>query len=145
MEVTFKEDYILVVSPFVTYLCGLFSFNGIPSRARGAAFFPFIILRSERENVPWVINHERIHLRQQRETLFIGSMLLNVIETAYACIVLRKTLPQAYLWRTTEQEAYRNQHDFSYLQKRKTWAQFRYYLRDKKEFTLGAPGEIILS
>jgi hypothetical protein len=119
-------------------------FSGSPSLARAAAFFPFIFVRAEDVIAPWLINHERIHFRQQLETLFIGSILFDIVETAYAMFVLRKSLKDAYVWRSSEQEAYRNQQDQTYLQKRKIWSQFR-YLKDKRMFKFGPPGEIIFT
>jgi len=43
---------------------------------KAGAFFPFVFVREERYATPIFINHERIHFRQQLETLFIGSWIL---------------------------------------------------------------------
>lgn len=142
MKVESRDGYILVTSPRLTYLCGLFS--GMPRKARAAALFPFIVFRSEDEIVPWILNHEQIHFKQQLETLFVGSILLAVFETLYACVVLRLSFAEAYKWRSGEQEAYRNQQDQEYLKDRPFWAQFK-YVRDKRMFTFGKPGEIIFT
>jgi hypothetical protein len=91
-----------------------------------------------------LINHELIHFRQQLETLFIGSILFDVLESLYACMVLGKTFSDAYKWRSSEQEAYRNQLNANYLHDRRLWTRFK-YLTDKKMFTFGNPGEIIYS
>ena len=142
MKVKIEKGYISIVSPRLTWFCGLWS--GSPKLARAAAFFPFIIFRSEEEKAPWIINHERIHFRQQLETAFVGLMVWSFLETLYTRFVLGKSLKEAYLWRSSEQEAYRNQQDFQYLENRSLWAQFR-YLKDKKTFTFGSPGEIIFT
>lgn len=142
MKVESREGYILVISPSMTYLCGLFS--GMPRKARATAFFPFIVFRSKEEIVPWILNHEQIHFKQQLETLFIGSIILAILETLYACLVLRMSFADAYKWRSGEQEAYRNQQDQEYLKHRPFWAQFK-YLRNKRMFTFGKPGEIIFT
>ncbi len=142
MEIKIEKGYISIVSPKLTWVCGLW--GGAPKLARAAAFFPFIIFRAEGEKVPWVINHERIHFRQQLETAFVGLIMWSIIETLYALIVLRKSLKEAYLWRSSEQEAYRNQQDFQYLDNRHVWAQFK-YVKDKRVFNLGNPGEIIFT
>jgi hypothetical protein len=135
-----KRGHVLVVSPWLVYLIGLSC--GAPSRAKAAAVFPFIIVRSQSEVQPWLINHELIHFRQDVECLFVGSWLLSFVETAYAMLVLKKSLNEAYAWRSNEQEAYRNQNNPDYLKIRKPWTRFR-YLKDKREFKVGGPSEII--
>lgn len=142
MKILFKKNYILVISPKLTWFCGLSA--GTPKLARAAALFPFIIFRSEEEQLPWVINHELIHFRQQIETLFVGLIFLDLFETMYFILVRGKSLGEAYKMRASEQEAYRNQQNMNYLKERKPFALF-VYLKDKKEFNYGKPGEIIFS
>jgi hypothetical protein len=55
---------------------------------------------------------------------------------------LGQDFKEVYLWRTAEQEAYRNQQDQCYLLNRPPWAQFK-YLKNKRTFTPGRSGEII--
>jgi hypothetical protein len=106
-------------------LCQLFSwFTGFSKSAKAVTVFPFIFVRSETELIPWLIIHERIHIRHQIELLLIGSIILYIIEFLYAFLWLR------YSW----QEAYRNQNDFQYLKTRKIFSQF-YYLFHKSKFT----------
>jgi hypothetical protein len=140
MKTRIEKDYILIISPLMVYVCGFFS--GTPKLARAAAIFPFILFRSEDEVVEWTINHERIHFRQQLETVFIGFIIFMILEILYARLILRKTFKEAYLWCSSEQEAYRNQYDQDYLKQRGLWSQFK-YLKDKKSFTFGNPGKII--
>ena len=142
MKIKLEHGYISVVSRRITYWSGLTS--GTPELVRAAAFFPFIFFRSEEEKMPWVINHERIHFRQQLETLFVGFLLLEIGEILYVRFVLRKNTKDAYLWYSWEQEAYRNQQDQEYLKHRKIWSLFK-YMKDKKIFTFGKPGEIIFT
>lgn len=142
MKIKSEKGYISVISPRLTYFCGLWS--GSSKLARAVALFPFIIFRSVDEQVPWIINHERIHFRQQIETLFIGFYILSLLENLYALLILKKNLKEAYKWRSSEQEAYRNQQNFEYLNNRPLWAQFK-YIKHKREFTFGNPGEIIFT
>ena len=142
MKTKIERGYVSVISPKLTWWLGLSS--GSPKLARAAAFFPFIIFRSEEERVPWIINHERIHFRQQLETAFVGLLAWSFVETLYARLVLGKSFKEAYLWRSSEQEAYRNQQNFQYLNNRRLWAQFK-YIKDKRAFTFGSPGEIIFT
>lgn len=109
---------------------------------RAAAIFPFIVFRDESQIQSWVINHELIHFRQFFDTFFIGLPLLTFFEQLYALIILRKSKPEAYLYAASEQEAYRNQQNFEYLKHRKFGTVFR-YVRDKRDFTWGEPGEIV--
>ena len=141
MNIKIEKNYISVVSPKITWLCGLSS--GSPKLARAAALYPFIFFRSEEDKIPWIINHETIHFRQQIEMLFLGNFILSFLETAYSVLFLRKTLKESYLWRSSEQEAYLNQQDPTYLDNRKFWAQFK-YIKNKKDFILGKLGEITL-
>lgn len=142
MKIKIEKGYISIVSPKLVWFCGLWS--GSPKLARAVAFFPFIIFRSEDEKVPWVIRHERIHFRQQLETVFVGLLVWSFLETLYARFILGKSFKEAYLWRSSEQEAYRNQQDQEYLTNRPLWAQFK-YIKDKRTFAFGRPGEIIFT
>jgi len=142
MKTKIEKGYISIVSPKLTWFCGIWS--GSPKLTRAAALFPFIVFRSEEEKVPWLVNHERIHFRQQLETAFVGLLVWSFLETLYARLILKKSLKESYLWRSSEQEAYRNQKDFHYLENRPLWAMFR-YVKDKKAFTFGSLGEIIFT
>lgn len=124
MNLKIEKGYISIISPKLTWLCGLWT--GSPKLARAAAFFPFIIFRSEEEKIPQLINHEKIHFRQQIETAFVGFIIWSLLEMLYARLILRKSSKESYLYLSSEQEAYRNQHDLSYLESRPFWAQFRY-------------------
>lgn len=71
-------------------LCALFAwFSGFSITARAVTVFPFIFVRSKEDAIPWVINHERIHIRQQLELLIIGTIILHVFEVLYAIMILR--------------------------------------------------------
>ena len=143
MKIERKEGYISVIAPkLMRWSSYIIYGNEAAKTARAAAFFPFIIFRDETQVVPWVINHERIHFRQQTDLLFVGAWILWGIEWVYARCVLRKDWKEAYLLGSGEQEAYRNQQDFDYLKHRKPFAQL-WYLTHKREFTFGKPGEII--
>lgn len=62
-------------------LCKFFGFfTGFSKTAKAVTIFPFIFVRSETELIPWLINHERIHIRQQIELLLIGSIVLYIVE-----------------------------------------------------------------
>lgn len=139
MKTQFRKNHILIIAPnFVRFIGKLTTGK---NSARAFAFFPFIVVTPENANTPWVINHELIHFRQQLETLFIGLPILSFLERQYARWVLKKSKLERYLYAASEQEAYRNQQDPSYLDSRKFGAIFS-YVKDKRDFTFGSPGEI---
>ena len=64
------------------------------------------------------LNHERIHVAQQKELLYIPFFIWYVIEWLILCIKYKDRL-QAYYHIRFEEEAYRHQDDLEYLSKRK--------------------------
>ncbi len=121
---------MVIISP---RLCTFFAwFSGFSKTARAVTVFPFIFVRANKDVIPWVINHERIHLRQQLELLIIGTIILHVFEVLYALLFLRLRWYEAYLWSSTEQEAYRNQNNLDYLKQRKIFHQFKYLFNKRK-------------
>lgn len=90
------------------------------------ALFPFIILRKKEARQDQVlINHEKIHLRQQLELLIVFFYLWYVIEYYYWYFRLNDSFP-AYRYISFEREAYAMENDFNYLETRKLWS-FRKY------------------
>jgi len=85
--------------------------------AAGMAIFPFILLKNEKLKQDWsIINHEKIHLRQQLELLilpfyilYLGNYLINLIRY--------RDHRNAYLNIVFEQEAYKYDLDPKYLEK----------------------------
>jgi beta-lactamase regulating signal transducer with metallopeptidase domain len=96
-------------------------------KINGIALFPFIFIRKpeDREN-NILINHEKIHLRQQLELLVIFFYILYVIEYYYWLLKL-KNKDLAYRRISFEREAYANESDLKYLGKRNFWS-FRKYV-----------------
>ena len=90
----------------------------------GIALFPFILLRQKSPGFS-IINHERIHLKQQLE---LGIVIFYIwYFTEYLIRLARyKNHYLAYLHISFEQEAYRNQHDHDYLKNRAFWAFWKY-------------------
>jgi hypothetical protein len=95
--------------------------------AAGMALFPFILVKTQRLKLnKAVINHEKIHLRQQLElllvpfyTLYLLNYLLNLLyylnhDKAYRNIVF-------------EREAYVNERNLDYLKHRGFWAWTRFF------------------
>jgi len=107
---------------FVVVISWLFAKN-----FRGLAIFPFIFLKDKvlKENST-IINHEKIHLRQQIEMLWIFFFLWYGIEFLVRWIQFKNPLT-AYLNISFEKEAYGNEMNFEYIKNRKFW-NFTQYL-----------------
>ncbi len=85
--------------------------------AAGMAIFPFILLKSSGlKNDPTIINHEKIHLRQQLELLIFPFYLLYLINYLVNLIKYQNH-DLAYRNIVFEQEAYAHEGDLKYLKK----------------------------
>ena len=142
MKIEFHKGYILVVAPWLVYIAAYLT--GTPEQAKAAALFPFIVVRDMSVVEPWVINHERIHFRQEVELLFIGFWILYLFEYLFSRLVLRFPAREAYLYQSGEQEAYLNQHNFNYLNERKPYTRLK-YLFHKTKFTIDSKGGVFIT
>nr|WP_296346176.1 hypothetical protein [Winogradskyella sp.] len=73
-----------------------------------------------------LLNHEKIHLRQQVELLIVFFYLLYVVEFLVRLIKLRSWL-HAYLSISFEKEAYQNERNHKFLKKRPFWNFIHYF------------------
>lgn len=79
-------------------------------KIRAIAFYPFIFMADEKDrNNIKLINHEKIHLRQQVEMLIIPFYIWYLIEF----------FSRGYWNVSFEKEAYANEKDLQYLKKEK--------------------------
>lgn len=92
-------------------------FFGGSQGIRGLAFWPFIFISSDTVIDDELINHERIHLRQQIEMLIVPFYIWYLIEL----------YTKGYMNVSFEKEAYANEKNLTYLKKRSIFA-FRRYL-----------------
>jgi hypothetical protein len=135
MKISYRQKTCIVESKTLVKIAGFLSggVSGAKS-AKACAFFLFIFVRNDKYATPIFINHERIHIRQQLETLLVGSWLLELFEDLYSRIFLKMKYPEYYLYRATEQEAYRNQHNLLYLETR-PWFNIYLFIKDKRKLT----------
>ena len=77
-----------------------------------------------------IINHERIHTAQQRELLFVPFYVLYGIEWLVR-LVLCFSFMRAYRSMSFEREAYGNDADMGYLERRRAYAWLRYVFNRK--------------
>lgn len=94
--------------------------------ANGMAIFPFIIIKELRMKAdPVLVNHERIHFRQQLELLILPFYLLYLLN--YLVNLVRyKNHYLAYFNLIFEKEAYACEGKPDYLKKRKLFAWLKY-------------------
>jgi hypothetical protein len=99
----------------------------IPSGFRGMTLFPFVILRDGNDKGNAVLmNHEKIHLRQQIELLVVFFYVWYLLD--YGVKLLRyRDRKKAYRNIVFEREAYENEKDLEYLNSRPFW-KFRKYV-----------------
>lgn len=95
-------------------------------KANGITLYPFIFIRNaaDRRNEV-LINHEKIHIRQQVELLVIFFYIWYVLEYYYWYFKLKDRF-LAYKYISFEREAYAKEKDLNYLRNRKFWAFFKY-------------------
>lgn len=98
----------------------------IPNGYSGITIFPFVVLKYNRLKSDLVlINHEKIHLRQQAELLLLPFYVFYVLE--FLCRLLQyKNWNLAYKNVSFEREAYRNENNFDYLKSRQFWYFLKY-------------------
>jgi len=104
----------------------------IPKGYRGLTVFPFVIIkyRFDSEN-KILVNHEKIHIRQQMELLVLPFFLWYLIE--YAVRLLQYGNANfAYRNISFEREAYANELDSDYLKTRSIFS-FLKYLRENRK------------
>jgi hypothetical protein len=96
------------------------------TKINGIAIFPFIFLRNKSlKDNKILINHEKIHIRQQIELLIIFFYFWYVAEYYYWYLKLgNKQL--AYRSISFEREAYANEENLHYLKTRKFWNFLKY-------------------
>ncbi len=93
----------------------------------GLAIFPFIVINKKYKEDIWLINHEKIHLKQQIELLWIGFFIWYVVEFLYR-YTQYKDWHKAYLNISFERECNKFESDLNYLKSRKVFA-FRNFIK----------------
>lgn len=100
----------------------------VPRGYTGITIFPFVFLKQKAlKNDMILINHEKIHLRQQLELFIIPFYVIYVIEF-FVRVIQYKNWYTAYRNISFERESYQNEANLSYLKERNFWS-FLKYLR----------------
>lgn len=98
----------------------------VPKGFVGVTLYPFIFLkRKDLKYNAELVNHEKIHLEQQRELFIIFFFLFYFIEWFIKFLKYKDKL-KAYKNLSFEREAYLNENNLYYIEKRKFWAFLNY-------------------
>ena len=100
----------------------------VPKDYTGITIFPFVFLKSKQlKGNKVLINHEKIHLRQQLELLVVPFYIVYGTEFLVR-LIQYKNWHIAYRNISFEREAYTNEFNLKYLKQRSFWS-FLKYLR----------------
>jgi len=92
----------------------------------GLSFWPFIFLKNNdlKEDI-YLVNHERIHLKQQKELLIIPFYIIYIAEWLVRS-VWYFDFYKAYQNISFEREAYHHEKDLKYIKNRKVFSFIKY-------------------
>lgn len=111
------SEMILLIFPVFRYL--------LPKNVSAIALWPFVVVKDKKSVTdPVILNHEKIHLRQQLELLIILFYVIYIFEYL-ALLIYYLNHDQAYRAISFEREAYKNDKDLDYLKKRRFWSMWR--------------------
>ena len=97
----------------------------LPKSTTAIALYPFVIFKDRVKLADKkIINHERIHLKQQLELLLVFFYLIYAIEYLVLLLLMRNH-SKAYRSISFEREAYTFDSDLEYLKKRKPYSMWR--------------------
>lgn len=104
----------------------------VPEGFNGITLWPFIILKEIhfKENAV-LINHEKIHLRQQLELMLLFFYVWYAVEYLVR-LVQYKNRNVAYKNISFEREAYKNESNLNYLKLRSFWGFMRFLVNEKQ-------------
>ncbi len=95
----------------------------------GLSLWPFIILKSDAlKKDETLINHEKIHLRQQLELFVVLFYIFYLLEFLIRCLFYWDSY-KAYQNLSFEREAYYNEEKPNYLNERKPFSFIKYLWR----------------
>ena len=99
----------------------------VPKGYLGITLFPFVLLKTvELKKNMILVNHEKIHLKQQLELLVFPFYIIYVMEFLLR-LMQYKNWHLAYRHISFEREAYLNENDLSYLKSRSFFGFIKYF------------------
>jgi hypothetical protein len=93
-------------------------------RINGITLFPFILVKPNKPD-KILLNHERIHIRQQAELLVLPFYIWYLAEWLYHFVKCGNWY-KAYMKISFEREAYQNENNLNYLKIRGLWRFLKY-------------------
>ncbi|MDR6966946.1 hypothetical protein J2X31_000946 [Flavobacterium arsenatis] len=100
----------------------------IPKGYNGLTLFPFIMVRNDFDKANKVlINHEKIHIKQQMQLLVFPFLIWYMIEFLFRWFQF-KDRNKAYRNISFEREAYANEQNLNYINEMRFWS-FHNYLK----------------
>ncbi|MFN4086444.1 MAG: hypothetical protein ACK4LB_10915 [Spirosomataceae bacterium] len=96
----------------------------LPKKIQAVAIWPFVFVRKSKVS-SIILQHERIHLRQQVEMGFLIFYIWYILEWLMRCIQTR-SWTKGYYQISFEREAYRHEKTPQYLVSRRFWAFLNY-------------------
>jgi len=98
----------------------------VPKGFVGLTLYPFILLKTKamKQNII-VINHEKIHLRQQIELLIVFFYIIYISEWIFKWIKY-KDRKLAYHNISFEREAYYHEKNMNYVKEKNIWSFWKY-------------------
>jgi len=98
----------------------------LPKNIRGITIFPFVFLKHKEDAAnKTLLNHEKIHLKQQVELLILPFYIWYFVEFL-AKLAIYKNKNKAYKNISFEREAYRFDNNLDYLNTRKRFEFIKY-------------------
>ncbi|WP_026839172.1 hypothetical protein [Gillisia sp. JM1] len=92
----------------------------------GISLWPFVILKDKSfKNDPVLLNHEKIHLKQQAEMLLVFFYVWYGIEFGVRYLQYKNKF-LAYRNISFEREAYENEFNMKYIKDRRFWGFLKY-------------------
>lgn len=102
----------------------------IPKGYNGLTLFPFVMIRNNFDKANKVlINHEKIHIRQQMQLLVLPFLIWYMLEFLFRWIQFRDK-NKAYRNISFEREAYANERDLNYTKEMPFWSFLNYLKND---------------
>lgn len=99
----------------------------VPKNYIGLTIYPFVFLKNKNlKNDVYLLNHENIHLQQQKELLWIFFFIIYTSEYL-ARLILYRNHYKAYKNISFEREAYKNDGNLNYLLGRKKYSFLNYF------------------
>ena len=115
---------MIIKSDIVPKICSIFIKN-----VAAITLYPFIFVKRDKAGDKKLINHELIHIEQQKELFVIGFYIIYLMDWVRGLLIYKNNLSAYYKIRF-EQEAYEHDDDLNYLEHRRPYAYRKYKIKE---------------